>query len=386
MFVNYVDPQILPMSRTLHEKSGHQFVLAATEEFPEELLEYGYENYNLEPYVKEIHQEADPIACAKQLAKESDILIYAHSPVEYFNLSVETGKPVFRLSQHIYRDGNLSKVSLKMKGSYFVRHTLALKNKPVYLMCLGTYTANDFSQTGSYQGKKYEFGEFTETLTDSYEALLKEKENSQRVVLWANSIQEYTHPEVFIDLAEQFRSRGWVFEMIPTTENDPELLEKIKRNHGNVHLFADLKKEDVFELMRKAELFVMTSDYNEGWGSILNDAMNHGCAPLVSTAVGSSKMIDANHNGLLYINGDPEDLSRKLSYYMDHLSFARKCGENAYLSIRNHWNGILAGERLYDLMEALSSGRQSPFQEGLCSEAKEITQTMMKKMAGRPLP
>ncbi len=162
-FCNFLDPQTLPMYETLYEKSGHQLILAATEPMEEKFLKRGYPDYHEQkPYVVRLYEESDPLARAAELAAQSDVLIYGHCPVDYFNLAVKSGKPVFRLSQHIYRDGKT--YPLKWKTSYYLKHTLALMNKPVYLLCLGTYTAYDYSLSKSYINKMFECGEFTEVI------------------------------------------------------------------------------------------------------------------------------------------------------------------------------------------------------------------------------
>ena len=127
MFGNFADPQILPFCEKLDELTGKQFVLAATEPFPSDLLEDGYPDTNGASFVKRLYESKDALAEAGSLIRESDVLIYAHCPKEYFDLCVRSGKPVFRFSQHLYRDGNLKAISLKQwessrrRGSCWIR-------------------------------------------------------------------------------------------------------------------------------------------------------------------------------------------------------------------------------------------------------------------------
>ena len=39
-----------------------------------------------------------------------------------------------------------------------------------------------------------------------------------------------------------------------------------------------LKPADVRKEMERADIFLFTSDYKEGWGAVLNEAMNARCA------------------------------------------------------------------------------------------------------------
>ncbi len=384
-FANFADPQTLPMYQTLYEETGGNFVLAVTEPMEERLLSAGYPDYNHTlPFVERLYETADMKAQAVKLAAESDALIYGHCPVEYFNLSVKSGKPVFRLSQHIYRDGNLKAVPLKWKLSYFLKHTMALKGKPVYLMCLGTYTAQDFSLTHSYTGKMFEFGEFTETIDYDLNDLQKEKSRDPVCIVWRNNLHPWFHPDTVLDLAGKLKDRNVRFELYGTGELEAKLRERIKEEDLTaVTLSTDVSLETVRSALKRADVFLTTSSYNDGWGNMLNQAMNHACACVVSTAVGASKMIAMNQNGLLYEYGNQQDLYAKVVKLVDDPELCTRLGAAAFASSRDVWNGVEAGKRLYALINAVSAGKPSPFTEGLCSPAQIVTHEEMSRRAAQ---
>ncbi len=378
-FANFLDPQTLPMYDALDEQSSHQLIFAATEPMEEELLQKGYPDYHAQkPYVIKLYEESDPLAKAAELAAESDVLIYGHCPADYFNLAVKSGKPVFRLSQHIYRDGKT--YPLKWKASYFVKHTLALIRKPVYLLCLGTYTAYDFSLSDSYAGKRFEFGEFTEVIDYDPEELQKAKQTDPVTVVWANPLHPWYEPDTVIELAKELTELPVKFTMYGQGELAGQLRQKAE-SLPNLQVIEDDSLETVDHALKHADIFLTTSSYNDGWGSILNRAMNRACACVVSTAVGASKMIGRNETGLLYEYGNSEDLKAKVMRLVEDSGLRRSLGEAAYTANREVWNGTEAGNRLYALMEALSEGKPSPFAEGLCSPAQIVTKAEMKQRA-----
>ena len=46
----------------------------------------------------------------------------------------------------------------------------------------------------------------------------------------------------------------------------------------------------------------------EGWGAVLNEAMNSGCACIASHAIGSAGfLIEHGENGFVYRDGDMDD-------------------------------------------------------------------------------
>jgi len=127
--------------------------------------------------------------------------------------------------------------------------------------------------------------------------------------------------------------------------------------------------------MEKADIFLFTSDYNEGWGAVLNESMNSGCAVVASHAIGSVPfLIRDNKNGLIYRNGDNEDLFQKVKYLIENPKERERIGRNAYFTLKELWNADLAAERFLSLVEDLMHQNKSTrFSDGPCSPAKRIT-------------
>lgn len=383
MFTNYLDPQIVPLCKTLDSLSDHQFILAATDPFPDELVQNGYEDYNVLPFVRRLYENDN---LESELISGSDAVITAHCPARIYESAVKQNIPVFRICQHIYRNGDIAHIPLKMKASYYLKHTVALRNKPVYLLCLGTYTAQDYSFTGSYKGKMFEFGEFPDVIEYDENDLLMAKSVNPCTVLWVNRFEEGSHPEVFLELAKNLDSKACEIEMIGTGPLFDAFKARVEEECPNVTLNSSMKYEAVNEHLKKASIFVMTSDYTEGWGNILNRAMNHGCAAIVSSAVGSNKMIRQFENGILYQNGNTKDLIEKTKYLLQHANLQKTYGLNAYHTLLQHWNGVLAGKRLYQLIDSLIHDEVCPFSDGLCSPAVVMNQEKMKEIAAMPFP
>ena len=67
--------------------------------------------------------------------------------------------------------------------------------------------------------------------------------------------------------------------------------------------------------MDKANIFMFTSDFGEGWGATLNECMNSACACVANHAAGSTNfLIKDKVDGLIYENGDVESLYQKVKY------------------------------------------------------------------------
>ena len=125
---------------------------------------------------------------------------------------------------------------------------------------------------------------------------------------------------------------------------------------------------------KHCEIFLFTSDRNEGWGAVLNESMNSGCAVVSSHAIGSTPfLLEDSKNGLIYKNGDIADLYNKVKYLLDNPEKRRLLGKNAYDSILTLWNPRVAAERfLVIAKQVLEAKATDVFFEGPCSSARRL--------------
>ncbi|MDE5679415.1 MAG: glycosyltransferase, partial [Lachnospiraceae bacterium] len=110
-------------------------------------------------------------------------------------------------------------------------------------------------------------------------------------LLWAGRFMELKHPEHAIEAAARLKQEGYHFSL--TMVGGGELAERLRmmaqeKNVEEEVVFAGFQKpEEVRVFMEQADIFLFTSDYREGWGAVLNEAMNSGCAVVANCAVGA---------------------------------------------------------------------------------------------------
>ena len=125
--------------------------------------------------------------------------------------------------------------------------------------------------------------------------------------------------------------------------------------------------------MEKAQIFLVTSDRNEGWGAVVNEAMNSCCSVIANHAAGAVPyLIQNGSNGFIYKDGDIDELFDKVIWLLTHESFRRQMGKEAYLTIINQWNAKTAASRLLTLSQRLLEGKGTPYSDGICSQAEII--------------
>ena len=168
---------------------------------------------------------------------------------------------------------------------------------------MSAYAAEDYAKIGLYKNRAYKWGYFTETKEYNEQQLLVQKrKNKNPVILWAARMIDWKHPEHALFVAENFMKSGYDFQMnfIGGGELEQQLRSEVEQKHleGNVHFLGFVSPEKVREYMEKANIFLFTSDQNEGWGAVANEAMNSGCAVVANQAIGSVPyLIKSGENG-----------------------------------------------------------------------------------------
>ena len=128
--------------------------------------------------------------------------------------------------------------------------------------------------------------------------------------------------------------------------------------------------EAVRAQMERAGFYLFTSDRGEGWGAVLNEALNSCCVVFANGAAGSVPyLIRDGVNGYVYPDGDEDALYRRLRAAMDAPETQRPIALAANETMQSGWNADTAAERLLALAAALAAGKDTPFISGVCSRA-----------------
>ena len=108
---------------------------------------------------------------------------------------------------------------------------------------------------------------------------------------------------------------------------------------------------EVREYMRKADIFVSTSDRLEGWGAVVNEAMNSGCVTIAARDIGGAPyLIKSGENGFMYKAKSDKNLYETVKKLAGDEVLRSRIGQKAYETIETLWNPEVAAGRLYDFI------------------------------------
>ena len=85
---------------------------------------------------------------------------------------------------------------------------------------------------------------------------------------------------------------------------------------------------DVTKLYSEAKIFTLSSR-SEGLSNVLIESGAFGCARLSSDTVGARELINDGTNGLIFKNGDANDLKDKLEMLLKDENLRQKLAKNA---------------------------------------------------------
>ncbi len=345
---NYYNHHQHPLCDALHRQC-ESFFFISTGVMRDERRQLGYGI--AEPdYVLHAYEEACA-ARAKACVQEADVIIFGAAQGALANPKIYQGKTVFYYSERIYKRGCRLWLLPVRAIKYYYKYRWKQKS---LLLCASGYAAYDFSLTRTFRGKCYRWGYFPETKRYDIKKLIAQK-NPQKI-LWCGRLIDWKHPELAVETAARLRNAGVDFSMdiIGSGAMESELRKQIE-DYGladRVKLLGSMPPQKTREHMERAGILLFTSDRQEGWGAVLNEAMNSGCAVVASDAAGSVPFLLKNgENGFSFHSGDSAELFEKTRVILKQPALAAALGEAAYETISTTWNAETAARRLLQFAE-----------------------------------
>jgi glycosyltransferase involved in cell wall biosynthesis len=166
----------------------------------------------------------------------------------------------------------------------------------------------------------------------------------QDLVVWIGRLQDFKHPERFIELARQLSDTPLSFQLVGAAENPARgaALARLARNVPNLRLRGRLPLEEVHELLDAAKLLVNTSDY-EGFSNTFIEAWARG-VPVLSLHVDPDRLITRECAG--YVEGDLAAAAARIRELAGDGDTWQKLSANGLRLARDRFNIVDAVNRL----------------------------------------
>lgn len=365
---NYFNHHQKPLSDAFYDKLEGKYFFIETTNIPEERKKLGYKELDA-PYVIKYFTNKQYV---DSLIMKADVVIIGEAPVHMVKNRLKRGLMTFHDNERRYKS-----IIKYLKWPIYTMKSLILNNG--YLLCASAFASRDFRLSGMTPSKCYKWGYFTEVKDLNITSILENKESmlcsAKKIsLLWVARFISWKHPELVVDLALRLRDSGYGFHinMIGTGLMYEKIQNMINSlNLGNyITLLGSMSPAEVRKHMEASDIFLATSDQNEGWGATINESMSSGCAVVASHTIGAVPfLIRHRFNGLIYESNNSADLFNKVKWLMDNGNRRKEISTEAYMTMKKLWHPDRACESFINLVNALRRGENNPIQNGPCSAA-----------------
>lgn len=362
-------PFCLEMERLL--KDGYRFV--STEPISRERLDLGWKDetgYGFEIRAFESPEQAE---LAGRRIEDADFVLLGAADIGWIEKRLRKNKPVFYVTERYFKTEPRWTRYPRAAASVFYRHNRFL-GKNLYLLCAGAFVKSDLDRAHAYYKGAFKWGYFPRLVNYDRETLMKLRGGEVPELLWCGRFLDWKHPEMALKAALFLKSQNVRFHMniIGSGPMKTELESFLRENalDGAVSLCPSMPADEIRRYMERADIYLATSGRFEGWGSVVNEAMNSGCAVIAGNLIGSVPyLIENGVNGFVFENECQEELNGALLRLIRHPEIRYAAGVKAYETISTAWNAAVAAERLVDVMNAMLAGGEAFFEGGTCSRA-----------------
>lgn len=363
---NFLNHHQIPLCESFSSRCDSFYFIAT-----ESVSNIGYQKASAAAYVLNYFEEENHAQC-EQLICEADAVIFGACPNHLIALRMQKHKLSFLFSERFFKKGTWRRFIPSTRKKVTER-IVQYKNEPMYVLCASAYLSHDLALLGYPTEKCYRWGYFpaVKRYEDVDAFFACKRENEVPHILWAGRLLDWKHPEKPISVAKQLKKDGYRFAMnlIGDGELETDLQRQIADNalQDCVKLLGSMTPDKVRVQMEKANIFLFTSDRHEGWGAVLNESMNSGCAVVANRAIGSVLyLLKHGENGYIYDNEN--ELYDSVKMLLEHRETQEQFGREAYHSMLEMWNAEMAAERLLQMVGDIQAhGASTRFHDGPCS-------------------
>lgn len=340
----------------------------------------GVDYYKDRPYILKMYESEENARLAKELLAKADVVRTGGEPLELTRQRILDGKLTFRSSERIFK-----RPIWRYRPNYLwhlYKMFLSISHPNYRFLCQSAYLSKDLKPFVDVESKCYKFAYFTQIPQLDIEEVFRGRKQEIIKIAYCSRFIDWKHPELAIALAEKLLKSGrtnFEIKMIgadstPLWHKMKLLIEKKLLQH-HVILTGGIPNTKVLSTMRESNIFIFTSDRNEGWGAVLNEAMGAGCACVASHEIGAVPyLLRHRENGLIFESCSAESLFENVVKLYDNPVLCNQYGKRAYETITTNWSAKTAAQRLITLSESILRGKEVEFEEGPCSKALPVNQ------------
>lgn len=289
----------------------------------------------------------------------ADVVEYGSAPEVYLHQAIRNNKVVFIRMERLLKEGVWKLLVPSVFLKYYRKYIQYKNCNNVYYLCVGAYVAEDLKRIG-IKGPNILQWAYCPEFIDYKEFEFKKNKKEDIEIFWCGRLISWKHPEIAISVAEQLRKKGIRFnmEIAGTGPLEKKVINMInsKMLQDQVSFIGTVPANSMRKKMLEKDVFLATSDQNEGWGVVINEAMNSGCAVIATNEMGAVPvLIDNGFNGFTFTRNSVERAVEIIVSLYNNKNLLSNIQQNAFNTIKNNYTpSIYANTLLQISIEALN--------------------------------
>lgn len=396
------------MADELWEMTDHHYCFVELANLHAEHKKGDTRNYDKCPYLLRAWESEANWQKAMELARTAECCVFSGVQALPFQKErMKLGLLSFDMSERWLKQGIKNLFSPAISKMFMAYWLGGWRNKPLYKLCCSAFAKSDHERLGMYKDKCYKWGYFTKVgdsdgsmrqncscnvsntskaiksnksalgrpleIKPAEPALAIESVNEVRL-LWCARYLEWKHPEFPVLIALRLKDNGYKFHL--SMYGEGELRKEIEQKVDNLKLrdvisFTNKVPNHIIrQTMSVSDIFLFTSDKNEGWGAVANEAMSEECLLLAADEIGAVPYIVKDGvNGLIFKSKSIDSLYDKVVWAIEHPRERKQMQVNARKIMLKIWSPFNAAKSLLKLINDLSNGMDTSIKEGPCTKA-----------------
>ena len=372
----------------LWELTHHSYCFVELVKPNDSNIKGGVDNYGSRPYLLRAWESTENYRKAMALAMTADCCVFSGLPALPFEKArMKKGLLSFDMSERWLKRGWGNILSPAISRMFLAYHLGGWKYKPIYKLCCSAFAAEDQRKLLTFKDKCYKWGYFTRVGNINVEPLRNPvSSDSFTKIMWCARYLILKHSELPVLMARRLKQKGhnFMLDMYGEGELKNCTIELVKKLgvEDVVRFIGNKPNDELMADMRQHEIFIFTSDRNEGWGAVANESMANGCVLVSSDGIGSTPyLIENGKTGFTFRSpvqssgfDNPDmaaldDLCGKVEWLLNHRKERNEIRNNALRLLRETYSPRAAATRLLSLIDNLCNGGDTEYIDGPCSKA-----------------
>jgi glycosyltransferase involved in cell wall biosynthesis len=362
----FANPHVTCIYDALAAEPGLDVVRASLTALPSRRLALGWAEMTGDaPYLQPWRRASDAWSLRRELS-DTDVAILpgpfhlARLPFDFVQRLTVGDGPILAWSERFLSYRERSPANRALLGGV----ARLLDSKRVHLLSVGDQAIADYRAIGVRRWEAHRFGFAVEPVVAGRAPveLPRAPSDAPLAIGFVGELIERKRVDLLLEAlaAPGIASQAWTLDVVGDGPERSRLAAQATRLGfgARVGFVGAVDRDRARQALETLDVVVLPSRF-EGWGAVVNEAMEAGVAVIASDAVGSARMFEPGRSGLVFAQGDAASLVSCLARLLADRGLVASIGAAGRAAVGS-WRPAAIASRLADACRALGRGEPMP--------------------------